>query len=174
MLVFVTNELLSPSKREQLKLPMEFICFAIADGRMYTYYLKRGTFNVKGLRAYGNDKLYGAVYSLKDPYFHLRTLDAMHNCSKSALGRNHALDMEHRVLSKVNPILFDNLGELDRLKYRELEEISVEMYVGNLNHPKINSRIQQIEHNNFRVTNGIDAENFINQWRGINGRTSSF
>lgn len=147
---------------------MEFLAFAIADGRMYTHHLKRGTFNIIGKRTHGNGKVYGAIYNIKDSYFHLRTLDALHNCSKSSLGRNHDLDMEHRVSVSVNPILFDTLDELDRLMYRELEEVNVEMYVGNPHHPKITERIQQKEHRNFRVTNGINAEEFIKQWRGIN------
>lgn len=117
---------------------MEFLCFAIADGRLYTHHKRRGTFNMRGMKEYGNSKIYGAVYSLKDPYFHLRTLDALHNCSKSSLGRNHDLDMEHRVQVNVNPILFDTINELDRLLYEELEDVTVEMYVGNPHHPKIN------------------------------------
>lgn len=151
---------------------MEFVCFAITDGRMYTKYLKQGTFVVNGLRKHGNNKVYGAIYSLKDAYFHLRTLDALHNCSKSSLGRNHDLDMEHRVQAQANPILFSSLNELDRLLYKELESVTVEMYVGNLTHPTIKRRIEQREHNNFRVTNGINTESIIKQYRRVtNERT---
>lgn len=151
---------------------MEFICFAIADGRMYTHEFKTNTFVAQGLRKHGNNKVYGAVYVLQDDYYHIRTLDSHYLCSMSVLHRNHALDLSHRIESEVIPITFDSLQELDRLLYNELEPIKVEMYVANLNHPKIKKRIEQKKSRNYRVVNGLD-KNLIEQFRRVHSERTS-
>lgn len=162
-LLFVTNKLIEPSYRDELKLPMEFVCFAILKGKMYTH--KRDTFIIDWLWGDGNDVVYGAVYVLKDDYFHIRTVDALHNCTLSALGRNHPLDLQHRISANVKPIKFDSIDELVRLKYRELDPLRVEMYIGNRLNSTIQKRINRTQKINFRIKNGIQKEPYLAQCR---------
>lgn len=166
--LFISDKLLDPDYRDMMRLPMEFVCFAIADGRMYTHEFKVNTFVAQGLKKHGNNKVYGAVYVLKDDFYHLRTLDSHYLCSMSVLHRNHTLDLSHRIIADVIPITFDSLQELDTLRYNELEPIKVEMYVGNLNHTKLKKRINQKRSRNYRVTNGVD-ENLLKQIRRVQG-----
>lgn len=173
-LLFISDKLMDQSFRDNLRLNLVFVSFAITDGRMYTYARsKQRTFVVKGLRKHSNSVVYGAIYALHDDEFHIRTLDSYYLCSLSALHRNHTLDVTHRVVQRVIPIKFDTLDELDRLLYRELEPIEVEMYVGNQAHPTILKRIQQKKHINYRILNGVDKA-LLTQHREVqNERTKS-
>lgn len=143
---------------------MDFVCFAHTDGKMYRY--NGNTFLVKGVGSHGNSVVYGALYVLHDEYYHIRTLDALFNCSLSGLGRNHKLDMQHRQREVITPIQFDSLDELSRLLYRELESVEVEMYVANKEHPIVQKRIRQTQKYNFRIKDGINKPAFLAQWEG--------
>ena len=146
---------------------MTFITFAHTDGRMYTTHRNERTFVAKGVRQHGNSVVYGAVFLLPDPYYHIRTLDGMMLCSKSALGRNHDRDYMHRVVGSVTPIRFNTLDELNRLMYTEGEEIKVQQYVGNINHPEIKHRVSVKKVRNYSVSNGVDEQPFLELLRGI-------
>lgn len=162
-MLFLANKLIEPAYRNELKLPLEFVCFAIQKGKMYTH--KKDTFTVNWLWGDGNDVVYGAIYVLRDDFFHIRTVDAMHNCTLSALGYNHRLDLQHRVAIKVTPIAFNSIDELTTLRYRELEQIEVEMYIGNRHHPTILNRINRTQKSNYRVKNGIQRMPYLAQCR---------
>ena len=46
-LIFLSNELLDEEVRKFIKVPMEFITFAITDGKMYSHYNNNGVFLYK-------------------------------------------------------------------------------------------------------------------------------
>lgn len=164
-MIFVSNELLNPEVREQLRLPTTFVCFAILRGSLYKF--KHTHLNVTHKKPVGNSAVYGAVYNLQDDFFHIRTLDAYHLCTKDALGRNHKKDFAHRVTEKVYPIMFKSIQDLDRLIYTEEDPIDVELYVANPNHPETIRRIKRTPGLAYRQYNGILAEPFIQQLEGI-------
>lgn len=170
--LFISDKLLDPSYRELMRLPLDFICFATVDGKLYTTEFGKNTFVAQGTRKHGNNKVYGALYVLSNPDYHLRTLDSHYLCSMSALHKNHNLDTMHRVVGRATPIRFSTLEELDRLMYEEMEEIDVQMYVGNLNNPKVKRRVEQKVNWNFRVMNGVN-KNLIKQWRVNNDNWGS-
>lgn len=155
-LIFLSNELLAPNKREKMKLPLTFISFAYVEGKMIKY--KDTTMVFSDQKKWGNNRVYGALFILDDFEFHIRVLDAMHVCSLSRMYRNHKLDLHHRVLTEVTPIFFDSISQFTRLKYREIEKIKVYAFFGNSHLPKISKRLHG--RNSYRIKDGIDKENF--------------
>lgn len=159
-LIFLTNELLNPKLRHDLKLPLEFISYGIMEGRMYRHYGGKSNFVVPNdtLKHWGNNVVYGALFICKDFDFYNRVLDAYHICSLSTLLRNHNNDIHHRVEQYVTPIFFETLNELALLKYREGKPIKAITYMGNIKHNKISQRLNKTV--SYRIKDGIDAENF--------------
>ena len=155
--------MLDPSVREKLRLNIQFVCFAHTEGKMY--YDRDETYIAKGLGSHGNSVVYGAIYSVYDDYFYFRTLDAMHNCSLSSMGRNSPYDRQHRIRSPVTIIQFSSLDEFSRLKYKELDTVEVDMYVANVHHPTIKPRIEQTQKYNFRIKDGFTKDAFIAQFK---------
>ena len=166
-LLFISDKLLDPDYRELSRLPVEFVCFAHTDGKMYR--INGNTVVAKGVGSHGNSVVYGAIFALNDEYYHIRTLDALFNCSLSGLGKNHSLDMQHRRRELVTPIQFNSIDELSRLMYRELEPIEVEMYVANNTHPTIQKRIERTQKFNYRIKDGINKEPFLKQHGRVTG-----
>lgn len=166
-LVFLSNELLSPNLRDKLNLPMEFITFAMTDGKMYKHYNNNGVFFIPLGRdmGWGNTKVYGAVYLVKDFFFYASMLDAYHICSYDKLQSNHIRDTSHRVYVDVTPIDFRNIEELSSLQYREGKSINVVSYVGNIKHPRINKRFQTTK--NYRMVSGVYNKPFLQQYREV-------
>lgn len=159
-LIFLTNELQTPSLQKSLRLPLEFIAFGIAEGRMYKHFRNQSNFviPVDSLKRWGNDVVYGGLFICKDFDFYANILDAYHVCSLSTMMRNHKRDIHHRVEVEVTTIHFQTLDELARLQYRESESIKAQMYMGNINHPKINLRLTKTV--SYRIVSGIDTVNF--------------
>jgi hypothetical protein len=161
-LVFVANELLDPQKREILNIPMEFITFAFIEGKMYRHFRNQGTFILPNHIDWGNNVVYGAIYAISEFDFYIRLLDSYHQCSYSVLGRNHKRDVHHRTETHATPISFDTFDDFTRLKYRERDEVEVQVYQGNPNHPKITQRLHKS--NSYRIQSGVD-ENIIKLFR---------
>ena len=159
-LIFLHNELMSTEVQRQMGIPMQFVSFAIAEGKMYKHYHNPSNFiiGLKETKQWGNKAVYGAIFLCKDFEFYSAILDAFHACSMSTLTTNHARDFHHRSEVNVIPISFDSLEDLSRLKYREKEAIKAQIYKGNVEHPKISCRLNN--HNSFRIIDGIDARNF--------------
>lgn len=145
-----------------MRIPLEFICFGITKGKMYSLPGLKNTFisvsdNITLTRNY---VVYGALFLCKDFDFYSRILDAYHLCSLSTLLRNHPCDELHRVEVPVTPIYFSSLDELQRLSYREsTDSIQAQTYTANTNNPKIIKRMDTTM-NSYRITSGIDAANF--------------
>lgn len=161
-LIFLTNNLLNPDTRKTLNIPLEFICFGITKGKMYSSYRSKNTFisvldNIGLTRNY---VVYGALFLCKDFDFYCRILDAYHLCSLSTLLRNHSYDEQHRIITPVTPIYFKTLDELKTLKYRESDDsINAQTYTANTKNPKIKQRMNTT-FNSHRIISGIDAFNF--------------
>ena len=166
-LLFLYNELIDPEVQEKLKLPLEFISFAITDGKMYTHYNDNGVFMMPlGIdKDWGNTKVYGALFVCKDISFYYSLLDAYHACSMYNLRRNHIMDMHHRVNIKATPIYFDNLEDMSRLKYREGVDIDAITYIGNINHSKIYKRFSITQSN--RIVDGILPKHYKKLYEGV-------
>lgn len=162
-LLFLASKEIDPHIREDLRLPMDFVSFAIMKGKMFRF--KREIYVADWVSGDGNYVVYGALYALSDDYFHIRTLDAMHTCSLSALGRNHDLDVRHRRKVKVNLIRFSSFDNLLKLKYDELDEFEVEAYIANIQHPTVQHLMSATQHYNFRVKSGILIEPYRAQYR---------
>lgn len=161
-LIFIGNELLDPSRKKQLALPLEFISYGFVKGKLYKHFMNDGTFLLQYGKAWGNDVVYGGIFALNDYDFYIRLLDSYHQCSMSALGRNHSRDVHHRKAHQATPISFTTIDELCSLKYRERSPVEVQVYLGNPNHPKINQRLNKTV--SYRITDGIDRK-FIQLFR---------
>lgn len=140
--------------QKELNIPLTFITFAHIEGKMFTHFRDTSTFVLNDKRRWGNNTAYGALYSLQDFHYYINTLDAYMLCSMTTLFKNHIKDVHHRKEVEATPISFDNIDELERLKYRERESVQAYAYVGNSNHPKINQRLTKT--NSYRVIDGID------------------
>ena len=158
-LLFLTNELINPDLQREMKLPLTFIQFGIAEGKMYKHFGNRSTFICKDSnKRWGNNVVYGGIFLCNDFDFYSRILDAYHLCSMSTMLRNHNQDLHHRVEIDVTPIYFKTLDELARIKYKEGKGILALTYKGNTKHPKIIKRL--INERSFRVIDGIDEQNY--------------
>jgi len=159
-LLFFANKIQSPSFRQKINIPLEFISFGIIEGKTYRYFENKDNFVIPtdSNKKWGNSVVYGSLFLCKDFDFYGRILDSYHLCSMSTLLRNHINDINHRVEVNVTPIYFDTLDELERLKYREGKEIKAQTYLSNTNHPKIKRRISGV--NTYRIYDGINAESF--------------
>jgi hypothetical protein len=162
-LVFLSNSFLDPQFRRNTRIPLEFITFAHIYANLYHNIRNDGVINIIGHKHRGNDVVYGGLFLLDDFSFHIRTLDAFHNCSLSALRRNHRLDPQHRVVVPTTPISFSTIDELERLKYLERPCINAHVYIGNLNHPKIKQQVANTR--SQRVPDGLLRDALLNQIR---------
>lgn len=167
-LIFLSDKLISPVTQRLLRIPLHFISFAHIEGKLYTLPFKKGTFVTQTENAWGNSVVYGALFLLQDFDFHIRTLDSMSLCSLSALRRNHALDLQHRIKVKCTPIKFDSIEKLERLLYQEAEPLEVQAYIGNPNHPKIKQRVANHRAGNHRILDGINVDSFLQLHREVN------
>lgn len=166
--MFISSELMNPEKQRLMKLPLNFISFAIVEGKMFKNHGGKGSFTV------GLDKVscrngtvtYGAIFALSDFNFYISVIDAYMNCSKSRLLRNHSMDMNHRKLLPVKPIVFTSLQHLSRLMYNENKPINVHVYMGNIDNAKVNRRINE-KKTTYKVKDGIDAINFKKLYKEV-------
>lgn len=158
-LVFISNDLMCPEVRRDLRLPLHFVSFAIIDAQMYTNIRNDGVVNVIRDNPRANTVTYGAIFHVEDFDFHIRSLDAYHLCSLSSLRTNHVLDTQHRINIQVRPITFDSIDTLERLLYTEHKAVKVQAYIGNLNHPKLNRRIRSTR--SARIRDNILVEPFL-------------
>lgn len=166
-LLFLYNDLIDPDVKEKLRLPLEFVSFAIVDGKMYSHYADNGVFITPlGIdKDWGNTKVYGGLFICKDISYYYSLLDAYHACSMYNLRRNHFMDLHHRVSIKATPIYFDNLDELSRLKYREGGEIDAITYIGNTDHSRIYKRFLTTQ--SYRLVDGILPKQFRKLYKGV-------
>ncbi len=160
--VFLYNELLNEDYQKQLKLPLEFICFAYMEGAvMYDikgkYYAVKEN-SIKNTKKY--NKIYGALYILHNSEHFLRVLDAALVCSKGIIGSNHKLDMFHRVREKAIPIHFKTVEEFLKMKYNEGEGLGIITYIANPENELVKSNVNNTVRN--REVSGLDINNFIN------------
>ena len=165
-LIFLHNELINPFiYHNKLRIPLEFVCFGMTEGKMYTHTRQNSTFILPSgdSKDWGNTQVYGAIFMIKEFDFYIELLDAFHACSIIKLRRNHIKDLHHRLKVEVVPIFFDTLDELSRLKYKEGVGIEVMTYVGNINHPRINQRF--VTTASYRIVDGINKENFTKLFR---------
>lgn len=153
-LLFINNELLGSEKRKKLNIPLTFITFAFVEGKLYKHFRNDGTFLLSHGKAWGNNVVYGAIFAIPDYSFYIRLLDSYHQCSQSLLGHNHSRDVHHRTEKLATPITFQTLDDFTRLKYKEREPIRVQVYTGNINHPKINQRLNKSV--SYRIESGVD------------------
>lgn len=159
-LLFLYNEFIDPDFNNNLRIPLEFVVFATIDGKMYRHFRNDSVFilPLNNNKLWGNSKIYGALYLCKDIDFYIDILDAYHICSCGKIKRNHIRDMMHRIEVEATPIYFNTLDELSRLKYKEGNSIKAITYFGNINHPKIKSRLATTK--NYRVASGIYKETY--------------
>lgn len=131
---------------------------------MYTHVGANETFILNYGKDWGNTVVYGALFAISDFNYYISLLDAYHQCSMSNFGLNHPKDIHHREIRKITPITFDTIDELERIKYRENVPIDAHVYFGNVNHPKINQRLNKTV--SYRVVDGID-KHFIQLYREV-------
>jgi hypothetical protein len=159
-LLFLSDEMMNPAMRKELRIPMQFVTWAKIEGKLYRHFRSESSFAMRNAkRAWGNNSIYGAIFSLSDPQFYYRLLDSYYICSLAMLRRNHAKDVHHRDITKATPIHFDTLTDLGKLKYREGELLNVYCYFGNPTHPKISRRLNKSH--SYRITEGINKLHFI-------------
>jgi hypothetical protein len=165
--MFFSNELQTRTAQDLLKLSCTFVAHAFVRGKLYSHFRSKSTFILPtSNRTWGNNVVYGSIFHIKDWNFYNRILDAYHTCSLSAIGDNHRLDIHHRVNTLATPIYFSSLNDFSRLLYREADDLPIQMYVGNLKHPKIKQRIKKSTHS-YRLINGVDVENFKQCFREV-------
>lgn len=166
-LIFLYNKLMNPEVFTSMQIPLEFIAFGMVDAKMYSQSYDDANFIVPldANKKWGNSKVYGALYILKDVQFYLGILDAYHACSFDKLRRNHIMDIHHRHELDVTPIFYNSLDDLSRLKYREGTTITAVGYMGNTKHPRIERRISSTM--SRRVIDGIDPYNYKKQYMEV-------
>lgn len=154
-LLFIGNELLDPRTRDTLGLPLQFISYGFIEGKLYRHYRNDGTFILQDSgKEWGNSVVYGAIFALPDFDFYIRLLDSYHQCSQSALARNHSRDVHHRHITQATPIAFSTFEDFTHLKYRERSPFDVHVYLGNKTHPKITQRLTKTH--SYRLVSGVD------------------
>lgn len=160
-LIFLTSKLQDPDIYHTMKLPMTFVSFGIRPGKMYEEHQRRHTFIVEpNMRAVtGSSVVYGSIWLLNDFHFYSDILDAYHTCSYARMRRNHAMDVNHRLIKRITPIQFASLEELASLRYKELPDVDAWAYQGNPNHPKIIKSVYCIKHS-YRVIDGVETNAF--------------
>lgn len=166
-LLFLHDDLMRPSVHKEMKIPLEFVCFAYVEGKLYRQYNNRGSFIIHNgkTRVHGNSYVYGALFHVHDTSFYMRLIDSYYACSKSALLRNHALDTHHRIEINATPIRFSSLRELGRLKYTESELVVANCYVGNPDHPKVATRFSNTT--SCKITEGIIKPAFAELYKEV-------
>lgn len=163
-LIFLYNELLDSEKRDLLQIPLTFISFGYIDGKLYKY--KDTVMAIRnGTREWGNNKVYGALFTLDDYNFNIRFLDGMHVCSKSRIYINHDLDLFHRNEICVTPIVFNTLEEFVTLQYKELEGVLSYAFFGNVKQTKINNMLHNT--NSQRIKDGLDKNSFKKLYKEV-------
>lgn len=160
-LIFLSNNLQSYDLQKVHNLKLTFVCHALARGKMYRYYKDTVIVQNETLE-YKNKVIYGSVYNLDYPYATIDILDALHDCTRQIIGRNHDRDLQHRIDGNVIPIVCDSYENLLDLKYEELNELNVLMYIGNPKHPKIAKKIHDM-HNINRIMCGFN-DNLKGTW----------
>ena len=160
--VFLYNDFLDENKQKLTNLPLEFICFAyIKDVTLYKkndkYYAVNSNILEKKTKY---KKTYGAIYILHNSETYMRQLDALMTCSKSLLGKNHDLDIMHRHNSKARPIHFKTVEDFVKMRYNEMEEVNVIVYLANHKNNFIKENVISAVRN--REVIGFDINNFIN------------
>lgn len=160
--VFLYNDLLDEEKQILTKLPLEFICFAYIEGA--TLYKKKEKYyavNSKDLKYKSkHKKVFGAMYILHSSEQYIRNLDAIMACSKCLLGANHKMDIMHRQRVKATPIHFKNIESFVKMRYNEMEEVDVFVYLANTENDFIKTNVINTVKN--REVMGFDINNFIN------------
>ena len=164
-LLFLYNELQSPSWQREAKVPLEFISFAFAQGKLYTHMRKNSSFLLEDKKTWGNDVVYGGLFLLRDDDFYIRSLDAYNVCSLSTLRKNHVLDVHHRKEVVITPIAFKTREQFVSLQYLEGESITAYTYTANPNHPKITQRLRSSRQH--RIVQGVDKQHFNNLIREV-------
>lgn len=160
-LVFLYNNLLDKEVRDKLSIPIEFVCFGYIKARLYHFkenYIAISNTDLK--RKWGHDIVYGGIFILKEEYFYERILDASLVCSKSALYKNHRLDIMHRHQVPCTPIHFETVEDFAYMRYTEKEEIQVDTYLGNPLNEYVKHRIISPYIRN-RELSGLDVYNFV-------------
>lgn len=157
-LIFLYNELLDRQKRDRLRIPIVFIDYAFVQGKLYNVKGKPTAIEYSQIkRNYGNDRIYGAIFSLDEPHFYIRQLDAFYGCSLSRLNTNHKLDYMHRKLVIGSTIGFDTLEQFAVLKYKPISRLKCWVYFGNPEHQQIAT---QIKRGRSRILEGVDVKSF--------------
>lgn len=162
MLIFISNELLSPKMQKKYKLDLKFIAFGILEGALFkTSRNSKGKNNgfvvknnVKRFRR--NSVVYGALFLCENYDFYSYILDGLNDCFYSVLGLNHPFSIVHKEKTKVKVIHFETLKDLAYLQYKEGTEIEAIAYFGNINHPKIKSKVFD-KNNSYRIKDGLFA-----------------
>lgn len=160
--VFLYNELLDENIQKLTKIPLEFVCFAyVKDVTLYKkkdkYYAIRSSALKKKTK---HKRVYGAIYILHSSEKYLRNLDAFMVCSRSFIGKNHKNDIMHREKVKARPIHFKSIEEFVKMRYNEMEEIDVIMYLANHDNEFIKANVTNTVKN--REVIGFDINNYIN------------
>jgi hypothetical protein len=70
--------------------------------------------------------------------------------------RNHSYDYHHRIKTKTTPISFDTVEEFETQRFREGEQLTCHMYVGNSNQPNLTHQLQT----RSRIVDGVDKPHF--------------
>jgi hypothetical protein len=136
-------------------LGLRFLFPAFVFGKMYrvrkdSIVLHPSTYNPK--ETSGNKVVYGSAYYLNEEPYLVKIIDSAHSCFY-----NHEFSMQFKVKTNIYPISFNNIEELDKLKYIEHEAIQGVAYFGNCKHKHITNRIRSNKPGaRFRILNGCN------------------
>lgn len=161
-LIFLSDEFQLKSTQESTNIPLNPLSPAFVYAKMYRMGRKRFLLPSGTNKKMGSRVVYGTLYSINDFEHWSRALDALHDCSKSLLKRNHIKDMQHRVRGNCTLIRFDSIEDFLIGRVYEVGTFEVQMYLGNINHPKIKQKISHKKHS-YRVPSGTHA-GFLEQW----------
>lgn len=157
MLVFISDELLTPKMFQILRVEQSFITFAIATGKMYKNYKKTFVTEINGARRWGNENVFGAIFSIPNNAYYSRKVDSYYICSLSALRTNHKMDFNHRKLTTVIPIQFNTLQEVSNHTYTLGAEVECWAYYANLQNQGV---INTMKNERSRIIEGCNTKSF--------------
>ena len=131
-LIFISDKLMLNEVQKKYGISLIFVSYGYINGFM----LKKGK-NYKPYkkdvlpRVNNNDRIYVVLAILERAEVFIRILDGIMGCSKSSLGENHVMDLNHRFKVRATPISFESIDDFLKMKYKSKEEIICDAYYCN-------------------------------------------
>lgn len=156
-LFFIYDTLLIKKVQAILNIPLEFVSYGYAHGKLYFMYdgKRRRHFFIK---ARGRC-VYGAIFVLDQAEEYERVVHSFYNCSYKYTNTILTSDLYKEDTVSVTPITFNSLTELCSNVVTRLESIECSVFVGNEINPTVKNSLTKYRY--YKKNDGIDAVSFL-------------